>query len=381
MSVSTIAFHNLYEELNRNNRLFDEPNAPIGDDLLLPFSELRNKAAEQGITVATTAALDPDRIDAYVFIDMPSKDNKVFRSAFESGKPLYLLVLESPLACPQSHETSNHKWFKSIFTYDDSVVGQNRCIKLNYAFNLPGSVPRDLARKKKLCLTIAGNKRSTHPQELYSERLAAIHWFEQNHPSDLDLYGIGWDDGVIGSFLPRVITNRCSCLKKLGKSEFPLWRGTVERKRDVMGLYRFAFCYENICDVPGYITEKLFDAFFAGTVPVYRGAGNITDHVPPECFIDLRNFADYASLYSYIEGMTDGRYLEYINAIENFLRSDRAKPFSCECFADTLLTEIANGQKTASDHCRPHLQRGKDNCPLHREHTAGVKVRGRVAGL
>jgi len=40
---------------------------------------------------------------------------------------------------------------------------------------------------------IAGNKRSSHPLELYSERLRAIEWFEKEHPADFDLYGIGWN--------------------------------------------------------------------------------------------------------------------------------------------------------------------------------------------
>jgi hypothetical protein len=327
MPVTTIAFHNLYDELNRDNRLFEERDAPIGDDLLLPFGELRRKAAVQGVTVATTSMLDPALVDAYVFIDMPGEENREFKQAIESGRPMYLLVLESPLACPQNHDHSRHRPFKAIFTYDDSVVDGSRYIKLNYAFNLPERVPHDLARKKKLCLTIAGNKRSTHPQELYSERCAAIRWFERNRPSDFDLFGFGWDEGTIGALLPL----------------YPSWRGTVDRKRDVMGLYRFALCYENIRDVPGYITEKLFDPFFAGTVPVYRGADNVAAHIPAECFIDQRRFSDYAELYTHLAGMTDECYLGYLAAIEDFLTSRRAWTFSCDCFSETVLTEILRG--------------------------------------
>ncbi len=343
MAVSTIAFHNLYEELNRDNRLFEARQAPIGDDLLVPFGVLREKAAQQGITVATTAVLEPGQIDAYVFIDMPARNDKAFRHAIESGRPLYLLVLESPLASPHSRHVACHERFRSIFTYDDSLVDGSRYLKINYAFDLPDRVPHDLACKKRLCLTIAGNKRSSHPQELYTERLTAIHWFERNHPTDFDLYGIGWDIGTIGAGFPRALASRCSRLRRLGKPLFPSWQGVVERKRDVMGLYRFALCYENISDVPGYITEKLFDAFFAGTVPVYRGADNVAAHIPTECFIDLRRFDDYPSLYAYLTEMTDERYLGYLDAIEDFLTSRRAWPFSCDCFAETLLTGIVHG--------------------------------------
>ena len=34
-------------------------------------------------------------------------------------------------------------------------------------------------------------------------------------------------------------------------------------------------------EIPGYITEKIFDCFLARSVPVYWGPGNIADHVPP----------------------------------------------------------------------------------------------------
>ena len=40
-------------------------------------------------------------------------------------------------------------------------------------------------------------------------------------------------------------------------------------------------------NVNGYVTEKIFDAFKAGCVPVYWGAENITKYVPAECFIDM----------------------------------------------------------------------------------------------
>ncbi|MFZ3209492.1 MAG: hypothetical protein WA140_11790, partial [Geobacteraceae bacterium] len=208
MSLATIAFHNLYDELNRDNRLFEQRDAPIGDDLLLPFSELRSIAAERDITVATTAVLSPEVIDAYVFIDMPSPDSPVFRRALAGGCPLYLIVMESRLVHPQNYNASLQRHFRKIFTYDDSVVDGARFIKINYAFRLPNSIPKYLVYKENLCVMIAGHKYSRHPQELYGERLAAIRWFERHHPADFDLYGVGWDRGWLGRRLPQWLTQR-----------------------------------------------------------------------------------------------------------------------------------------------------------------------------
>jgi hypothetical protein len=343
MSVARIAFHNLYQELNRDNRLFEQSDAAIGDDLLLPFVELRRYGAERGIEVATTAVLPPEETDAYVFIDMPAPDCKAFVRALASGRPLYLLVLESRLVRPQNYDPALLGHFRRIFTYDDSQVDGVRYLKLNYAFRLPPAIPQDLAAKEKLCVMIAGYKKAQHARELYGERMQAIRWFEANHPEEFDLYGVGWDSGKFGRHLPRPIARHCGWLVRLGAPRLSSYRGRVERKRDVMGRYRFALCYENIGDVPGYITEKIFDAFFAGTVPVYRGADNVTDHIPADCFVDLRKFPGYPDLYRHLSGMPAEQYLAHLAAIERFLLSDSAHPFSLACFAETILSEILRG--------------------------------------
>jgi hypothetical protein len=343
MTPFTIAFHNLYEELNRDNRLFELRDSVIGDDLLLPFGVLRRRAEERNIVVATLAVLSPDAIDAYVFIDMPDTASRAFRQALATGRPLYLLVLESWLVRPQNYDQANLKFFRKIFTYDDSVVDGVRFIKLNYAFQMPTSIPQTLTHKEKLCVMIAGYKSAQHPKELYGERLAAIRWFERHHPEDFDLFGVGWNRGRLGRHLPQGLTRYCKWLEQLGAPHFPSYRGAVKRKRDVMGRYRFAFCYENIRDVPGYITEKLFDAFFAGTVPIYRGANNVSDHIPPDCFIDQRQFSDYGALYDHVHSMSDRSYRTILANIELFLNSEQARLFSCDRFADTLLGEIVRG--------------------------------------
>ena len=102
--------------------------------------------------------------------------------------------------------------------------------------------------------------------------------------------------------------------------------------------------YENARDIPGYITEKIFDCFFAGCVPVYLGAPNVADYIPSGTFIDKRNFKTYEELYSYIKNMPETEYAGYLDAIKNFVRSDKIYPFSAECSAETLFMEIIERQ-------------------------------------
>jgi len=181
-----------------------------------------------------------------------------------------------------------------------------------------------------------------HPLELYSERINAIRWFEQYHPEEFDLYGIGWDKYVFkGSKIIRGL-NRIKPLTRLLAPKYPSYKGSIESKAQVLKDYKFAICYENARDIPGYITEKIFDCFFAGCVPVYWGAPNVTDFIPASTFIDKRNFKSYEELYRYIKTMPTAEYERYLDAIEKFVKSDAMYLFSAEYFAEKITAEITD---------------------------------------
>ena len=86
--------------------------------------------------------------------------------------------------------------------------------------------------------------------------------------------------------------------------------------------------------------SKIFDCFFAGCVPVYLGAPNITDYIPSDCFIDKRKFSTYDELYHYLTNITEEEYDEYLNSIKNFLKSDEATKFSAEYFVKVIIDNI-----------------------------------------
>ena len=336
-----IAFFNIYEELNKKNFLFENNNAAIGDNLLTPMVRLREYANSKNIEVGTTDVITVDEADAIVFVDMPKSHNKTLQDALKSNKNLYLLALESPLVTPRSYEKTSHALFKKVFTWSDELIKENpsKYIKINYAYDIPKSINKNLESKNKLCCIISGNKKVSYENELYSERLKAIKWFEKNHIEDFDLYGTGWDEYKIQNKYANFLFKK-SKLSKIIKPNFTSYKGKVERKKPILEKYKFSICYENARDIPGYITEKIFDSFFAGCVPVYLGADNITEHIPKECFIDKREFDTYEKLYKYIKNMSDEEYMNYLDNIENFLNSEKAYQFSSEYFSTTIIREI-----------------------------------------
>jgi hypothetical protein len=71
-------------------------------------------------------------------------------------------------------------------------------------------------------------------------------------------------------------------------------------KLDTIAQYPFTLAFENsITD--DYVTEKFFDPFNVGSVPVYLGAPNIADFAPGEhCFVDVAAFSGPRELAAFL---------------------------------------------------------------------------------
>jgi hypothetical protein len=113
----------------------------------------------------------------------------------------------------------------------------------------------------------------------------------------------------------------------------------VVDKYEVMSRHAFAVCYENMV-MPGWITEKIFDCFYAGVVPIYLGAQDIGEAIPHECFIDRRDFATYDALNRFLNSVTPDDLRRYREAARDYLQSAAFRPFSAEAFADRFLADI-----------------------------------------
>lgn len=315
-----------------------EIRAPIGDDLLYPFHHLAQVAREKGISLSTIDTEPLDSYDAIIFLDYPGDHNSYFKKLIDMNyKNLYLFIFENEIIKPDNWKSEHYRHFKKVFTWRDDIVDNKKIFKFYLPNRIPDSFSFDISGKKKFCCLIAGNKNNHHPLELYSERVRAIRWFEKNQPAQFDLYGKGWDLS-----LPRSLTLFKPVFRPVNRlffPQFPSYRGEITSKREVLKHYKFSICYENARDIPGYITEKIFDCFFAGCIPVYLGAPNVTYYIPESCFIDKRKFSDYTALFDYLNQMSEDDYLDYLHAIEEFIKSEKIVPFGAEYFADTILSE------------------------------------------
>jgi len=87
-----------------------------------------------------------------------------------------------------------------------------------------------------------------------------------------------------------------------------------ESKKATLAKYKFHFAFEN-SDNEDYVTEKVYHALYAGTVPVYLGAPNIDMFVPSNhSIIKVKDFESYEKLAEYLLYLDkhDDEYQEYL---------------------------------------------------------------------
>jgi hypothetical protein len=344
-----LGFYNFYRQYNKN-RMFENVSAEIGDDLIYPTVYMAKCLKELGHHAATIDTAPLESFDAVVFLDYPDYSfwlrNSYFRRLVNRGdKPLYLVLFESPAIRPDNWNRANHVPFKKVFTWHPAWVDGRKYIRMRMPHKLPQFAPYAPSQAGKFCCLIASQKYSWAPEELYSERLRAIRWFEKNHPDEFDLYGQRWDRPFFKKKWSRfnpilaLLYKKCPWLPR--RRLFPSARGSVASKREIMRQYKFSICYEN-ASYPGWLTEKMLDAMFGGSVPVYLGDPEVEKVVPKEAFLDKRQFADYDTLYRHLKGMSQAEYEGHRRAIHGFVHGDLIKPFGAEAFTEMILREIVN---------------------------------------
>lgn len=336
--MSKIGISTIYGDVYSQDRLFDPTACTLSENLLIPNIRLREKWMESGHTCHTVDMYGDKQIDCFVFMDVPHnsiliqhdfisvikyilkrkwRTDYLLKSVRQKQKARRFLILNEPPAVNVvSYDSKYHKWFERVFTWCDDILGEEKYVKFYYPEVKPAEKYQVEFKEKKKLVLIASNKTSDNAKELYSQRKKAIEYYQEK--DEIDLYGIGWK-----------------------KEDYKCYRGSIEKKFEVLQNYKYCICYENMYGINGYITEKIFDCFFSHCVPVYWGADNVTDYIPQDTFIDMRNFSSYEQLDEYLESITEEQYNEYLYNIDNYLNSEKFKmTFSVDNYVKILSSNI-----------------------------------------
>jgi alpha(1,3/1,4) fucosyltransferase len=367
MSAAGLAvFIDPFSYHQEQDRLFDvRVGAGGGDDVLAPWVYLHDWLNERGVRVHTADLLAQG--------EQPAGSTNVYLSLGERSRyrklvarpdviPSAFFAFECPVVEPRLYLDlhSVSLAFRRMFSFSNEealrpfLSGPVRFLPMHLpqAFDDVHEGIWHRTDRKFLTLINANKVPRLTLNELYTERLRAVEFF--NRYSEIDLYGVGWDGPpmqVGTSPVPAVLRRAGMQLRtrwdRLRPSHDPLlvaareaYRGAVDSKAQSLGSYTFAVCFENMI-LEGWITEKIFDCFFAGAVPIYLGAPDIERSIPPECFIDMRRFGSYEELRSFLYSLGPAEIASYRQAARAYLRSDGFRPFSKQALAELVASLIA----------------------------------------
>ena len=332
-----------------------------GDRINAPYAHVRDVFAARGIPVHTADYLPEERAGTQaVYVSMGRLDN--YRRLARRRDVILgaFFAMECPIIEPSLYQAlpDVQRHFKRVFSWSDSpslarfVGGPLRCESFRWPQSFDEIHESIWSRSgRKFLVMINSNKLPRlYWQELYTERLRAVAFFSRT--GEIDLYGNGWDVPAyrVGkTWVPNVVIRMQRALRQQWYRVHPepllaaarrVYRGHAASKVETLGEYTFALCFENMI-LKGWITEKIFDCFFAGAIPIYWGAPDIQEYVPDECFIDMRRFSGYPELRSYLKSLSERDIQRYKENARDYLKSPQFQPFTKEAFAALFCRIVA----------------------------------------
>lgn len=312
--MKTICLKPFNNKVFYRNRIFRINN---GHNIFFNFDK---KLLKKKIRIETyDLCRDPD---VFVYCDVPYPWSlKQWLRIMINFRKNFLFCFESPLVNPFNHMKFLRVFFRKIYTWDSTTVGSKHYLKFNIPQLIRNRKIKEVSFKDKQFITMVNAKKSSllvfrllsiYRKDLYKERLNIIDYFEKNIPNEFHLYGWGWVNADPFKPLEKIF----------GFKSYKVYKGEIEDKLEVISHFKYCLAIEN-AEAPGYITEKIFDCFKSGCIPIYYGAPNISKYVPKSCFIDMRNFENYDDLLDYLKSIDEKRYKRYIKAAKDFLRSKK----------------------------------------------------------
>lgn len=316
-----------YQVLEKN-KLFKLDDPILNrDDQLLYFYRLKESIIQDKNMVNTADYLDDmDEVDNFEYYSFGNYSR--FLRMGPGADLRAFILMEPPSAFPYIYKALStiSMRFQSIYVHNIegdgfSIKGVDKSKLKKFYHPIPyrGVLEQLWGKERaKKILLINGNHRPLNSsRELYSLRIKYI--AELQKTNSIDLYGRGWDKWWSGNsrWLPYWL-NR--------KAILSAWMGSCNSKFELMGCYEFALCIENT-EMLGYISEKIFDCFYSGVIPIYFGAPDVGEYIPNDCYIDLRHFSSCIELLDRLNSLTETDLDRYRLNIKKFMSGKEIDPF------------------------------------------------------
>ena len=222
-----------------------------------------------------------------------------------------LMTIESPNIRHQQQWTQEflERYFDHVITYWEDIAFQGNITFCPFLYRLDIHNPNDLQHIVKMndktplsrtvCM-ILENRPYSNTYQINSTQLRALDSLREMYANilgkSLYCYGHSWES-------LRDIVHVCPTISRMENKEFV---------HDLMKPHTFVLIIEN-CDARGYVSEKLYDAWVAGCIPLYYG--NINSYmqkiIPENTYIDLKQIQP-SELKSFLQTVSLQEYLQPI---------------------------------------------------------------------
>ncbi len=292
-----------------NDKLFDLTDPILNrDSQLLPFFRLREALSAEGMIIRTADHLFTDRTQqmgdsAYISLGNIRNYPKILSQT--SAKLKAFVMMEPPVVAPELYRElpALTQVFESVYLhningdgYSLDNVNQARLKKFYWPLPFSEVLERYWSRSERLrkIVMINGNHKPRATKgEQYSTRMEALAALT---PFDaIDLYGRDWEKWWSRESLWRPYWRNRTALMSV-------YRGPCVSKYEILSQYDFCLCFENIA-MNGYISEKIFDCLYAGTIPLYLGAPDVDGYLPREIFVDCSKYRTWSEMWTELQAM------------------------------------------------------------------------------
>lgn len=253
-------------------------------------------------------------------------------SMSERNKEKYLISFECFSIHPSNYDLNISKKYKGIITWNSKHYNNLKLNNINTFFftgfprfddhyTLENFIPYE-NKIEGTCLIC--RHRNSHGIDISGKRLEVLTELSKHiicHSYGRTSYGGEMYKGAIG-------TNKGTLPSSLEKFQ-------------KLNEYKFNLCFENCYDEKwswDYITEKIFDCFKAKTIPIYWGCYNIEKIIPPNLYIDYREYI--GDINKLVDRLKNISKQEYIDMTENAYEFEQKCEWGKLKYFDELLNSL-----------------------------------------
>lgn len=311
------------------------------------FAAVYEKGKELNVLFGTVNVISRQDADVLIYMTQPISPRDVMSSRQRYPKQKVILVMyETSLGARYASNPKNHLGYDAIITYVDKYVDDKRYFFLHPRAFFRDRITRGLPFEERRMACLVGTNRKMRyrtgvvamrngwrfsftdwidyafcPGELITLRSEVGRMCAKYRDRGFDVFGEGWD------LLPET---RYVCQGVPGQCVL-----------EYIGNYRYYFAFENHSSACSLISERVWDALWGDTVPLYLGNTKLSEFIPSECYIDGRQFQSAGEMLDCICDMPEKIWRQYHSAGREFIHSDAVNKFLPEAFAERFVHRVA----------------------------------------